>query len=252
MVFERRSRWSGVIAIVISLAVASPLAQSRAEQERQREQWQRVGDIFHAMGVRDGATVADVGAGGGFFTSRLAAAVGATGHVYAVDVSDSALDRLRTRLAEDGHRNVTILKGTPGDPTLPAGVLDAALIVNAYHEMTEHQAMLSAIKAALKPGGRLVLVEPVSDARRTADRAALARAHEITPELVMQDVRAAGLRIVGLEDPFTMRGRTVEWMLTVTPAGDNRSFARSGCVGASLDLSPASCAVRRCAYPPCG
>src|SRR5262245_19977104 len=106
--------------VVLSLNIASAglVAQDRAEQERQREQWQRVNDIFAAMGVRPGATVADVGAGGGFFTTRLATAVGPSGHVFAVDVEDSALDRLRRRLSEESHRNVTVVKGTSTDPRL--------------------------------------------------------------------------------------------------------------------------------------
>jgi hypothetical protein len=83
--------------------------------------------------------------------------------------------------------------------------------------MPEHQAMLSAIRAALKPTGRLVIVEPISESRRTATRADQAREHEITPEFALQDARAAGFRIIGLEDPFTTRGRAVEWMMTVTP-----------------------------------
>src|SRR5687767_5181474 len=103
--------------LVLCVLPALPAAQS-ADQEKWREQWQRVGDIFQAMGVRPGATVADVGAGGGFFTSRLASAVGPSGRVFAVDVDDESLDRLRRRLGEDRHNNVTVLKGTSSDPRL--------------------------------------------------------------------------------------------------------------------------------------
>jgi predicted methyltransferase len=71
------------------LATGELVAQTRSEQEKQREQWQRVTDIFRAMEVRPGAAVADVGAGDGFFTTRLASAVGPTGQVFAVDVSDA-------------------------------------------------------------------------------------------------------------------------------------------------------------------
>lgn len=199
------------------LATGGLVAQTRAEQEKQREQWQRVADIFRAMEVRPGVAVADVGAGDGFFTSRLASAVGPTGQVFAVDVNDAPLDRLRRRLTEQAISNVTVIKGTASDPRLPAGTLDAALIINAYHEMPEHRAMLEAIRSALKLTGRLVIVEPISESRRTATRRDQTRDHEIAPEFVMQDVRAAGLRIIGLEDPFTTRGRAVEWMMTVTP-----------------------------------
>lgn len=210
-----------VILCIVAICIAPSLLvaqSSRAEQEKRREEWQRVSDIFQAMAVTRGARVADVGAGDGFFTSRLAAAVGPSGHVYAVDIADSSLDRLRRRLTEEGHGNVTVIKGTSTDPQLPAGTLDAALIINAYHEMPEHQAILEAIRKALKATGRLVIVEPVSDARRSATRAAQALEHEISPEFALQDVRAAGLRIIGLEDPFTTRGRSIEWLMTVTPS----------------------------------
>jgi predicted methyltransferase len=209
------------------LATGGLGAQTRAEQEKQREQWQRVSDIIRAMDVRLGATVADIGAGDGFFTSRLASAVGPSGQVFAVDVNDAQLDRLRRRLTEQSISNVMVIKGTATDPRLPTGTLDAALIINAYHEMPEHQAMLEAIRTALKPTGRLVIVEPISASRRTATRRDQTRDHEIAPEFVMQDVRAANLRIVGLEDPFTTRGRSVEWMITLTPSSATTIVAAS-------------------------
>jgi predicted methyltransferase len=207
-----------VCLVALCVASAVLLGQTRAEQEKEREQWQRVGDIFRALDIRPGSVVADVGAGGGFFTTRLASVVGPSGHVYAVDIEDSTLDRLRRRLQTESHSNVAVIKGVSTDPRLPAGALDAALIINAYHEMPEHQGMLAAIRAALKPTGRLVIVEPISESRRTVSWADQAREHEIAPEFVMQDARIAGLRVIGLEDPFTTRGRVVEWMMTVSPA----------------------------------
>lgn len=228
------------IVLIVALGFAPALLATQlgpAEMEKQREGWQRVGDIFRAMGITPGARVADVGAGGGFFTTRLASAVGTTGHVFAVDIGDSQLDRLKQRLNNEGHRNVTVIKGTPTDPQLPASTLDAALIINAYHEMPEHQAMLEAIRQALTPTGRLVIVEPISDRRRAASRAEQIHEHEIAPEFVLQDVRAAGLRIIGLEDPFTVRGNQFEWMMTVTP-----SAVRAGAATAAppANVSPPS------------
>jgi predicted methyltransferase len=81
-----------ICAIALCVTSAVLLAQTRAEEEKQREQWQRVSDIFRAMDIRPGAVVADVGAGGGFFTTRLASAVGPSGRVYAVDIEDTTLD----------------------------------------------------------------------------------------------------------------------------------------------------------------
>jgi predicted methyltransferase len=192
-------------------------AQERVSDESLREQWQKVDQIFAAMGVRDGATVADVGAGDGFFTSRLSRAVGARGHVFAVDIDDKALDRLRRRLRDEHVQNVTVIKGAADDPRLPERTLDAALIVNAYHEMPQYQSILAALRRALKPDGRLVIVEPVSESKRGRPRADQIRDHEIDPEYVLQDARAAGFRIVGLQDPFTIRSTTLEWLIALQP-----------------------------------
>ena len=83
--------------------------------------------------------------------------------------------------------------------------------------MDEHQAMLAAIRRALKPEGRLVIVEPISDGRRAESRAAQVRRHEIAPEHVLTDARAAGFRIVALQDPFTTREHDLEWLLVLQP-----------------------------------
>ncbi|HSC29177.1 MAG TPA: methyltransferase domain-containing protein, partial [Vicinamibacterales bacterium] len=204
-----------LVLVLVAAAVAAATAQERSAHEARREQWQRVGDILETMGVRPGSMVADIGAGDGFFTTRLATAVGPSGRVYAVDISDQALARLRRRLADDGAENVIVIKGAPDDPRLPNGTLDAALIVNAYHEMDEHQAMLAALRRALKPDGRLVIVEPISERRRGASRAEQVRSHEIAPEHVVAEARSAGFRIVSLQDPFAERDNDVEWLIVL-------------------------------------
>lgn len=216
----RRSTILGPFAATaILLAGVTALSQSRTTAEAKRERWQRIDEIFAALALQPGATVADVGAGGGFFTTRLARAVGPTGRVYAVDIDRRALDRLRARLAEDRLDNVTVVESAPDDPRLPERTLDGALIVNAYHEMREHQAILTSLARALKTDGRLVIVEPVSPSQRNRPRADQARDHRIDPEYVMQDARAAGFRIINLQDPFTSREHDIEWLMTLQPTG---------------------------------
>ena len=131
------------------------LAQDRAHDQN-RDKWQKVDEIFAAMGVKSGAVVADIGAGGGYFTARLARATGETGRVYAVDIGADVIKRLGERVRAEGLKNVEIVHGAATDPKLPPVSLDAALIVNAYHEMHEHQAMLDGAEGsaqAERPAG---------------------------------------------------------------------------------------------------
>jgi ubiquinone/menaquinone biosynthesis C-methylase UbiE len=109
--------------------------------------------------VAPGSTVADIGAGSGYFTERLARLVGASGRVYANDIQPGMLDLLRRRLNRERLANVTLVLGEPADPKLPAAAIDTALMVDVYHELSDPQTMLANIRKALKPGGRLVLIE---------------------------------------------------------------------------------------------
>lgn len=192
------------LAIVAALVIAIGLPQNTAHTETPREQWQRVGDIFTHMGVTAGSHVADIGAGSGFFTTRLARAVGPNGRVYAVDVNPVTLRELKEALG-DQAANVEIVRGEENDPRLPSGRLDAALVVNAYHEFAETQAMLRGILAALKPGGRFVIVEPAPTRAADTTRAGQAKRHTIAIEFVEADLQEAGFEIAAREVKFTTR-----------------------------------------------
>jgi SAM-dependent methyltransferase len=109
--------------------------------------------------IPQGARVADIGAGSGYMTIRMAQRVGPTGHVYANDLQPQMLDILGRRLAEQRIANVTLVQGTVDDPKLPAAALDLALMVDVYHEFSQPQAMLQRLREALKSDGRLVLLE---------------------------------------------------------------------------------------------
>jgi SAM-dependent methyltransferase len=218
-----------VLGIAFGLLVAGtakrPIAQSATarQQEAAREAWQKVPAILTAMGIASGAVVADVGAGDGFLTARLAGAVGLAGHVVAVDIDDRAIERLRARVQQDGLTNVIVTKGAPNNPHLEPNSLDAAVIVNAYHEMVDHQAMLQHVRNALKPGGRLVIVEPVSQKLLKAARNQQVEDHVIAARYVEQDARDAGFRIQELLDPFTSRGPVTEWLIVAVPEAGSAS-----------------------------
>jgi predicted methyltransferase len=196
--------------------------RSRPHGEETREQWQKVDAVLQAMGVAPGAVVADLGAGDGFFTVRLAKAVGEQGKVYAVDISADALRRLRARVEGEKLAQVEVIEGAVDDPKLPAGTLDAVLIVNAYHEMKAFKDILPKLRAALKPDGRLVIIEPISSARRDRPRDEQTRNHEIAIDFVRQEVRDAGFAQVSMQDPFSTRanGHGDMWMLVLRPAAE--------------------------------
>ena len=109
--------------------------------------------------IAKGATVADVGAGSGYMTIKLAKIVGPTGRVYANDIQSGMLDLLQKNVTKAKLNNVVPVLGTFDDPKLPAATLDLVLMVDVYHEFSEPQAMLGHIRDALKPDGRMVLLE---------------------------------------------------------------------------------------------
>src|SRR5262245_33011211 len=109
--------------------------------------------------IAKGVSVADIGAGSGYMTVRLAKRVGPTGTVFANDLQPQMLEMLRRRLDKEKIANVTLVQGTVDDPKLPPGSVDLELMVDVYHEFSQPQAMLRGLRQALKPGGRLGLLE---------------------------------------------------------------------------------------------
>jgi ubiquinone/menaquinone biosynthesis C-methylase UbiE len=116
-------------------------------------------DAIRALNIPLGASVADIGAGSGYMTVRLSNQVGPTGRVYANDIQPQMLEMLRRRVESRKITNVTLVQGEIDDPKLPAASIDLELMVDVYHELSRPQAMLRRLREALKPEGRLVLLE---------------------------------------------------------------------------------------------
>ncbi len=124
-----------------------------------RDDEQRPHDLIAAMNLKPGATVADVGTGIGYMLPYLSAAVGPQGKVFAEDIFPDFLDKARARAQEKGLTNVEFILGAETDPRLPPASLDAVLLLEVYHHFNYPAKMLAAIDSALKPGGRLYLVD---------------------------------------------------------------------------------------------
>ncbi len=125
--------------------------------EREDEEAPEV--ALNVLNIPKGASVADIGAGSGFVTVKLSARVGPEGRVYANDIQPQMLQMLQQRLTRQKIANVTLVQGTVDDPKLPPGSVDLELMIDVYHELSQPQAMLRHLRDALKPGGRLVLLE---------------------------------------------------------------------------------------------
>jgi ubiquinone/menaquinone biosynthesis C-methylase UbiE len=140
---------------------ALPMGVAGADwlDRREREDEENPDLAMRLIRVARGSAVADLGAGSGYFTVRLARAVGSAGKVYAVDIQQGMLDLLQRAVTRERLTNVIPVLSTENDPRLPEQSLDLVLMVDVYHELSSPQVTLAHLKRALKPGGRLVLLE---------------------------------------------------------------------------------------------
>jgi predicted methyltransferase len=198
--FHCGSRLLAVFVAAMILLSDVGLAQ---QDEALREKTERVVDILTALGVRDGAHIADVGSSDGFYTLRIARAVAPTGKAYAIDIEQKSLDKLRERAQKETISNVEIILSEPADPKLPPGALDAVLIRNAYHEMVAYREILNGVLSGLKSGGLLVVSEGMSDSLLDKPREQQVKEHYIAPGIVEAELREAGFEIVERDDAFT-------------------------------------------------
>lgn len=160
-----------------------------------RDLWQRPDRIMDALGIADASVVADVGAGSGWFTIRLARRVGPQGLVYAQDVQPEMLNAITRRVQREGLANVRPLLGRGSDPRLPPASLDAVLLVDAYHEIEERVTFLANLARALKPQGRIGVIDFRMDGGGPGPDAD----ERISPDVVAGDAERAGLRLSGAE-----------------------------------------------------
>ncbi len=146
--------------------------------------------------IPKGASVADIGAGSGYMTVRLARRVGAEGRVYANDLQPQMLELLKRRLVHDKITNVIVVQGTVDDPKLPAASVDLELMVDVYHELSRPQVMLRHLHEALKPGGRLVLLEY----RKEDPTIPIRPEHKMTVAEVRMEVEAEGFGLSSVDE----------------------------------------------------
>jgi ubiquinone/menaquinone biosynthesis C-methylase UbiE len=175
-----------VIAPVMGVGGADWLTRP----EREAEEHPSV--ALDEIGIAPGSTVADIGAGVGYYSLLLARRVGPGGKVYANDIQQAMLDRLEARARAGGFKNIIPVLGVEDDPKLPANSVDVALLVDVYHEFSKPQAMLRHLRESLKPAGRLVLLEY----RAEDPNVPIRPEHKMTVKQVVAELKPEGFRLV--------------------------------------------------------
>jgi ubiquinone/menaquinone biosynthesis C-methylase UbiE len=170
-----------------------------------RDSWQKPELVVAAMQIAPGMTVADIGAGTGYFEPHLSRAVGPNGRVLALDVEPDMVRYLIARAAREQLANVDARQVAPDDPALPAASVDRVLIVDTWHHIANRAAYASRLAVALKPGGEVIVV----DFRRDAHRGPPPE-HRIGPEEVARELAAGGLAVrvtdAGLPEQYVVVG----------------------------------------------
>ncbi|HLV08029.1 MAG TPA: methyltransferase domain-containing protein [Croceibacterium sp.] len=164
----------------------SELGRYSVATEQTRDDRNEAATVMDLAAMRPGMTVADIGAGDGYYTVRLAERVGAQGRVLAQDIDENALRRLGSRVENERLDNVSIKLGAEDDPRLPEDSFDRVFMVHMYHEVSEPYAFLWRLRPALREGGQVIVV----DIDRPTDQ------HGIPPELLFCEFNALGYRLV--------------------------------------------------------
>jgi ubiquinone/menaquinone biosynthesis C-methylase UbiE len=226
-------RFAPVVALSFALAAAScgPVIVVRdghrifnpaydfALDSTQRDAWQQPDRVVAALGLAEGDAMADVGAGSGYFSERFSRAVGRSGLVYATDVQDAMLARLRRRVADRGLGNVVIVRATYDDPTLPDACCTVIFFCSVYNEIDGRVPYMRKVARALAPGGRVVILEY----RPEVDEPGPPAAMRLEPSRVIEELGSAGFTLVARHE-FIDR----QYFLTFERARDTRLIKRHG------------------------
>jgi cyclopropane fatty-acyl-phospholipid synthase-like methyltransferase len=171
-----------------------------------RAEWQKPEHVIALMEMAEGMTVADLGAGTGYFLPYLSRAVGPGGKVLGLDVEPNLVDHMTKRAAKEGLANVAARAVAPDDPGLAAGSVDRVLIVDTWHHLPDRVAYAKKIAAALKPGGRIFVVDFTLESDRGPSPE-----HKLSEDALIAELEAAGLAARVLEedlpDQYVVEGR---------------------------------------------
>jgi predicted methyltransferase len=161
-------------------------------ERRERETEEKPQLLIDALDIKPGQTIADLGAGSGYYSFRIAPLVGSTGKVLAVDIEPAMLEVIAQRASRERIANVAPVRASARDPNLAAGSVDLLFVVDVYHELEYPYEVMTKVRAALKPGGRVALIEY----RAEDPQVAIKPVHKMSERQVRRELEAAGFRHV--------------------------------------------------------
>jgi SAM-dependent methyltransferase len=206
--------------IVLVQATAQAPAQSSGEHRKTsepytgdlsifdspgRDQRLQVNRVMDILGVGPGKSVADIGAGSGWFTVRASRRVGDNGVVYAIDINPEAISYVENRAQKEQLHNIKTILGKADNPLLPASSVDSVLLLKTYHEVAEPVALLSNLRAALRPGAKVGII----------DRNGNGENHGVDKDVVLRESREAGYQLLAQYD--FVKGDKMDYFLVLVP-----------------------------------
>jgi len=155
-----------------------------------RDEKLQINRVMDILNIHPGTTVADIGAGGGWFSVRAARRVGEGGMVYAVDINPAAVQYISQRAEKEKLNNLKTVLSTPDDPKLPPHAIDAVLLLKVYHEVAKPVTLMTNLRASLKPDAKIGIIDRNGDAEN----------HGVNRDIVIREMQRAGYRLVQQED----------------------------------------------------
>jgi SAM-dependent methyltransferase len=169
-----------------------------------RDERLQINRVMDALGIAPGKSVADIGAGSGWFTVRAAKRIGVDGRVYAVDINPEAVRYIGQRVKKEQIQNVKTILSKADDPLLPAGSVDAVLLLKTYHEVAQPVVLLRNLRAALRPGAKVGVI----------DRNGNGEDHGVGRDIVIREAKEAGFELVNQYD--FVKGDKMDYFLVFT------------------------------------
>lgn len=170
-----------------------------------RDQRLQVNRVMDILGITQGKTVADIGAGSGWFTVRAARRVGGSGFVYAVDINPESIRYVSDRARKEHLDNIKTILGKEDDPLLPAGTIDSVLLLKTYHEVAQPVALLRNLRASLRGGAKIGII----------DRNGNGEDHGVRRDIVLHEAAEAGYRLLDQYD--FVKGDKMDYFLVLVP-----------------------------------